>query len=142
MNPVAATAERSLQVDLSFAPDEEAFRDEVRGFYAESLPASLADRMRLGGGMTIERARSAVINGAAALDGPATTRERIPSAAKYTIGRTGTLVAEEAIQLHGGIGMTWEPPMTHYAKRLMMIDHQLGEENYHLAGYAAPSGAA
>jgi hypothetical protein len=90
----------------------------------------------------IEQARSAVINAAAALDGPATARERMLSAAKYTIGRTGILVAEEAIQLHGGIGMTWELPMTHFAKRLMMIDHQLGDEDHHLARYAALSRAA
>jgi hypothetical protein len=90
----------------------------------------------------IEQARSAVINAAAALDGPANARERVLSAAKYTIGRTGTLVAEEAIQLHGGIGMTWELPMTHFAKRLMMIDHQLGDEDHHLARYAALSRAA
>ena len=55
----------------------------------------------------IEQARSAVINAAAALDGDRPSRERALSAAKYTIGRTGTLVAEECIQIHGAIGMTW-----------------------------------
>ena len=89
----------------------------------------------------IEQARSAVINAAAALDGPPDQRERMLSAAKYTIGRTGMLVAEEAIQLHGGIGMTWELPMTHFAKRLMMINHQLGDDDHHLARYAALSRA-
>lgn len=49
--------------------------------------------------------------------------------------RFGTLVAEESIQLHGGIGMTWELPLSHYAKRLVMIDHQLGDEDHHLARY-------
>nr|MBN3728092.1 pimeloyl-CoA dehydrogenase small subunit [Burkholderia sp. Ac-20379] len=48
-------------------------------------------------------------------------------------GRAGTRVAEEAIQLHGGIGMTWELPLSHYAKRLVMIDHQLGDGDQHLA---------
>jgi alkylation response protein AidB-like acyl-CoA dehydrogenase len=47
--------------------------------------------------------------------------------AKNLIGRTANLIAEEAIQLHGGIGMTWEYPGSHYAKRLSMIDHQLGD---------------
>lgn len=47
--------------------------------------------------------------------------------AKNLIGRAGTLIAEESIQLHGGIGMTWEYPASHYAKRLVMIDHQLGD---------------
>ncbi|HEX8414152.1 MAG TPA: acyl-CoA dehydrogenase [Sphingomicrobium sp.] len=90
----------------------------------------------------IEQARSAVINAAAALDGQGDARELVLSAAKYTIGHTGTTVAEEAIQLHGGIGMTWELQMTHFAKRLMMIDHQLGDEDHHLARYAALSRAA
>lgn len=87
--------------------------------------------------LEIEQARSAVINAAAAVDAPRAQRERALSAAKYTIGRTGARVAEEAIQLHGGIGMTWELPLAHYAKRLVMIDHQLGDEDHHLARYIA-----
>ena len=47
--------------------------------------------------------------------------------AKNLIGRAATLVAEEATQLHGGIGMTWEYAGSHYTKRLIMIDHQLGD---------------
>lgn len=87
--------------------------------------------------LEIEQARSAVINAAAALDADRLTRERALSAAKYSIGRIGTLVAEECIQLHGGIGMTWELALPHYAKRLVMIDHQLGDEDHHLARYIA-----
>ena len=86
--------------------------------------------------LEIEQARSAAINAAAALDADRFTRERAVSAAKFTIGRVGTLVAEEAIQMHGGIGMTWELPLSHYAKRLTMIGHQLGDEDHHLARYA------
>lgn len=86
----------------------------------------------------IEQARSAVINAAAALDGEdRLQRERALSAAKYTIGRVGSQVAEESIQMHGGIGMTWELPLAHHAKRLVMIDHQLGDEDEHLARYIA-----
>ena len=90
----------------------------------------------------IEQARSAVINAAAAMDGPVEARARTLSGSKYTIGATGILVAEEAIQLHGGIGMTWELPMTHFAKRLVMINHQLGDEDHHLARFAALGRAA
>ena len=82
--------------------------------------------------LEVEQARSAVINAAAALDADRLTRERVLSAAKASIDRIGTLVAEESIQLHGGIGMTWELPLAHYAKRLVMIDHQLGDEDHHL----------
>jgi alkylation response protein AidB-like acyl-CoA dehydrogenase len=90
--------------------------------------------------LEIEQAHSSVINAASAFDGDdAKARERALSAAKYTIGRTGALVAEEAIQLHGGIGMTWEYAVSHYAKRLVMIDHQLGDEDHHLQRYIALS---
>ncbi|MEB2525193.1 acyl-CoA dehydrogenase [Burkholderia multivorans] len=89
--------------------------------------------------LEVEQARSAVINADAQLDAPRDVRERALAAAKYTIGRIGTLVAEESIQLHGGIGMTWELPLSHYAKRLVMIDHQLGDEDHHLARYIALS---
>ena len=97
--------------------------------------------------LEIEQARSAVINAAAAFDRAASDRprsdlERVLSAAKYTIGKTGTFVAEEAIQLHGGIGMTWELAMTHFAKRLVLIDHQLGDEDFHLSRFIALSRAA
>lgn len=88
--------------------------------------------------LEIEQAHSAVINAASAFDGDdAKARDRALAAAKYTIGRTGALVAEESIQLHGGIGMTWEYAVSHYAKRLVMIDHQLGDEDYHLQRYIA-----
>ena len=87
--------------------------------------------------LEIEQARSAVINAAAAIDADRVTRERALSAAKVSIGRIGTLVAEESIQMHGGIGMTWELPLAHYAKRLVMIDHQLGDEDHHLQRYIA-----
>lgn len=88
--------------------------------------------------LEIEQARSTVINAAAAIDSSdRITREKALSAAKHSIGRIGTRVAEECIQLHGGIGMTWELPLSHYAKRLLMIDHQLGDEDHHLARYIA-----
>ncbi|CAN7653878.1 acyl-CoA dehydrogenase [Variovorax sp. LjRoot130] len=88
--------------------------------------------------LEIEQARSAVINAAAAIDDTdRATRERALSAAKASIGRIGALVAEESIQMHGGIGMTWELPLAHYAKRLVMIDHQLGDEDHHLQRFIA-----
>jgi alkylation response protein AidB-like acyl-CoA dehydrogenase len=85
--------------------------------------------------LEIEQARSAVIHAASALDSNRLNRECALSAAKYSVGRIGTLVAEECIQLHGAIGMTWELPLAHYAKRLVMIDHQLGDEDFHLERY-------
>lgn len=85
--------------------------------------------------LEVEQARSAVINAAAHMAAPRLQRERSLSAAKYSIGRIGVRVAEECIQLHGGIGMTWELPMAHYAKRLVLVDHQFGDEDHHLERY-------
>lgn len=85
-----------------------------------------------------EQARSAVIIAAAALRdeaGGGVVADRAVAAAKYTIGTAGTLIGEEAIQLHGGIGMTAELPLSHFAKRLILIDQQMGDSDHHLTRY-------
>ncbi|MCO6188321.1 acyl-CoA dehydrogenase family protein [Rhizobium sp. L1K21] len=92
--------------------------------------------------LEIEQARSAVINAAGHFNENRVARERAVSAAKTLAGKVGKLVAEEAIQMHGGIAMTWEYAVGHFAKRLIMIDHQLGDVDYHTARYVALSKAA
>lgn len=92
--------------------------------------------------LEIEQARSAVMLAAGKLEAPRPERERALSAAKNLVGRVGRLVAEESIQLHGGIAMTWDYALPHYAKRLVMIDHQLGDADHHLERFIAFSGAA
>ncbi|MCW9041776.1 MAG: acyl-CoA dehydrogenase family protein [Pseudopelagicola sp.] len=73
----------------------------------------------------IEQARSITINAAASLgEDDATLKIAM---AKNLIGRAARLVAEEAIQMHGGIAMTWEYSVSHYGKRLIMLDAQLGD---------------
>ncbi len=78
----------------------------------------------------IEQARSIVIFAASA-HGTDAFAKRVAQA-KYLVGKIARLVSEEAIQMHGGIGITWEYPLAHYAKRLVMIDHQLGDTDHHL----------
>ena len=82
----------------------------------------------------IEQARSSVINATIYFDDEI-EREKTISAAKFSIGKIGTMVAEESIQLHGGMGMTWEYDLGHYAKRLVLIDHEFGDEDFHLQKY-------
>ncbi|MEO1317497.1 MAG: acyl-CoA dehydrogenase [Pseudomonadota bacterium] len=91
--------------------------------------------------LEIEQARSSVMYAAAMLDGPREGRERAVAAAKHLAGRVGRLVAEESIQLHGGIAMTWEYALPHYAKRLVMIDHLLGDTDHHARRFMAFGGA-
>ncbi|HBZ44232.1 MAG TPA: acyl-CoA dehydrogenase [Maritimibacter sp.] len=87
----------------------------------------------------IEQARSITILAASRIGED--DQAKIVAMAKNLIGRAARLVSEEAIQMHGGIAMTWEAAVSHYAKRLVMIDAQLGDEDYQLekvmAGYAA-----
>lgn len=80
----------------------------------------------------IEQARSAVINLAGHLHADAATRDRHVSAAKSLIGRTARLVAEEAIQMHGGIAMTEEYALAPLSRRLIAVDHRFGDEDWHL----------
>jgi alkylation response protein AidB-like acyl-CoA dehydrogenase len=51
---------------------------------------------------------------------------------KYQIGTAGKLVGQEAIQLHGGMGMSWEFDVGHYFKRLTVIGQILGNADWHL----------
>lgn len=90
----------------------------------------------------LEQVRSAVINAAGNLSADRTTREREASAAKYLAGTVGRQVAEEAIQIHGGMGMTWEYAVGHYSKHIIMLDHVLGDTDHHLERYIALGQAA
>ena len=85
----------------------------------------------------IEQARSAVINLAGHADAPRDERERHVSACKELVGRAAERVAEEGIQLHGGIGLTAEYALGHLAKRLVLIDHRFGDSTHHLERFIA-----
>jgi alkylation response protein AidB-like acyl-CoA dehydrogenase len=58
-------------------------------------------------------------------------------ALKHLVGRAGIFVAENAVQLHGGMGMTEELRIGHYFKRMLVIDAQFGNADYHLEKFAA-----
>ena len=85
----------------------------------------------------IEQARSAVINLAGHADAARDERERHVSACKELVGRAAERVAEESVQLHGGIGLTAEYALGHLAKRLVLIDHRFGDSTHHLERFIA-----
>jgi len=64
-------------------------------------------------------------------------RKRTVSAAKIHIGRSGRAIGEEAIQLHGGMGVSNELAAGHYAKRLAMINATLGDVEHHFERFAS-----
>ena len=67
-------------------------------------------------------------------------RQRAISAAKVQIGRAGRLIGQDAIQMHGGIGMTMEYKVGHYFKRMTMIDKLYGDADQHLTRLAKLGG--
>ncbi|WP_249976143.1 acyl-CoA dehydrogenase family protein [Vreelandella olivaria] len=80
----------------------------------------------------LEQSRSMTILAATSLSLPARQRDYKIAAAKAYCGESARFIAEQAIQLHGAIGMTEECYVAHYAKRLVMFDHYLGDSDYHL----------
>jgi alkylation response protein AidB-like acyl-CoA dehydrogenase len=69
-------------------------------------------------------------------------RRRAVSAAKARIGQAARFVGQQAIQLHGGMGMTNEVMAAHLFKRLSIIETTLGDVDHHLARFAALPGFA
>ncbi len=65
------------------------------------------------------------------------TAMRTVHALKHFVGKVGTMIGENAVQLHGGMGMTEELRIGHYFKRLLVIDAQFGNSDYHLQQFAA-----
>src|SRR6201987_2109417 len=83
--------------------------------------------------VALEQARSMSMYAtmAADFDDPK-ERANAVAAAKVQIGRSGKFVGQQAIQLHGGIGMTIEAKIGHYFKRLTRIENPFGDSDYHL----------
>ena len=83
-----------------------------------------------------EEARSLAAMATLHLDGPAPARRRAVSAAKAHVGRAGRKLGQEAVQMHGGMGVTDELKVGHYFKRLTMIDTFFGDAAHHLDRFA------
>ena len=70
------------------------------------------------------------------LNAPRAERDKAASAAKAQIGKSGRFVGQQAVQLHGGMGLSDELNIGHYLKRLTVIDALFGNMDYHLRRYA------
>ena len=91
--------------------------------------------------MQLEQARSmATLAAVKVSSADATERRRTVSAAKARIGQAMKYVGQQAVQLHGGMGVTNELPAAHHFKRLTMIELTLGDTDHHLARFVAQPG--
>lgn len=58
--------------------------------------------------------------------------QRAVSSIKYLVGTEGRKLGEEAVQIHGGMGVSWELDVAHYFKRLIAIGQMFGNSDWHL----------
>ncbi|MDH5622765.1 MAG: acyl-CoA dehydrogenase family protein, partial [Gammaproteobacteria bacterium] len=79
-----------------------------------------------------EQSRSLMMWAAMAIESAGAESETALHALKYQVGKAGTRVGEEAVQLHGGMGVTWDLDVAHYFKRLTAINLMFGNADWHL----------
>lgn len=98
----------------------------------QALQHRMADML-----IEVEMARSALYAALGAMQGDdADARTAAVSAAKVQAATGGLFVGQQAIQLHGGIGVTEELNISHFYRRLYVISRQFGDTDLHLARFA------
>jgi alkylation response protein AidB-like acyl-CoA dehydrogenase len=98
----------------------------------QALKHRMADML-----IAAEQSRSMAVIAAVNADSQnASERSRAIAAAKAYIGQAGRLVGQQAVQLHGGMGVVDEHIVSHYFKRLTMIDLTFGDADYHLGRFS------
>ncbi|MDF3839393.1 acyl-CoA dehydrogenase [Cupriavidus basilensis] len=125
----AGAMEKLIEITAEYLRTRQQFGKPLAAFQA--LQHRMADML-----VQKELALSMAYVAAQALDesDPA-QRRRMLSAAKVTVAKAGRLVGQQAVQLHGGMGMTDELEVGDYFKRLTMVDVLLGDSDYHLQRY-------
>jgi alkylation response protein AidB-like acyl-CoA dehydrogenase len=118
------------QATLNYLKTRKQFGVAIGTFQA--LKHKMADML-----IAAEQSRSMAIIAAVHADSQdVAERRRAISAAKAYIGQAGRLVGQHAVQMHGGMGVVDELIVSHYFKRLTMIDLSLGDADYHLASFS------
>jgi alkylation response protein AidB-like acyl-CoA dehydrogenase len=118
------------QATLNYLKTRKQFGVAIGTFQA--LKHKMADML-----IAAEQTRSMAIIAAVHADSQdAADRHRAISAAKAYIGQAGRLVGQHAVQMHGGMGVVDELIVSHYFKRLTMIDLTFGDADYHLASFS------
>ena len=119
-----------VEITLAYVKTRKQFGVPIGSFQA--LQHRMADMV-----MYVEQARSMCYLAAAKADAPdAAERRRALSAAKAYVGQAGRFVGQQAVQLHGGIGVTDEANVSHYFKRLTLINATFGDADHHLGRFS------
>jgi alkylation response protein AidB-like acyl-CoA dehydrogenase len=119
-----------VDLTLSYIKTRKQFGVPIGSF--QVLQHRMADML-----MQVEQARSMMLLAAARADSSdAAERRRAIAAAKTLIGQAGRFVGQQAVQLHGGIGVTDEASVSHYFKRLTLINATFGDADHHLGRFS------
>ncbi|MGH8444086.1 MAG: acyl-CoA dehydrogenase family protein [Solimonas sp.] len=128
--------DRALWITRDYLRTRKQFGVAIGSFQA--LQHRMADMY-----MALEQARAALHRGLAfAGADDAAVRNGAVSVAKAQAGRSAQYVGAQAVQLHGGIGVTDEYSIGHYFKRLTVLEASYGNSAFHLAGIAGALRAA
>ena len=116
---------------------------KTRKQFGRPIGANQALQHRLTEMVMLEQESGAVIDAAQrAVRQNRNARRRAICGAVAHVMHAGRHISHEAVQLHGGIGMTDELPVSHYFKRIMVINRLLGDRDAHLAAFAAANATA
>jgi alkylation response protein AidB-like acyl-CoA dehydrogenase len=116
---------------------------KIRKQFGRPLAANQVIKHRLADmAMQTDEARSMALRASLMIDAEPLLRSRAASAAKAKIGKCARYVAEQSVQLHGGMGVTEELDIGAYFKRLVAFDTLFGGSAYHYRRHAALSGRA
>jgi hypothetical protein len=121
---MVGTARTLLQMSVEYAKQRVQFDKPIGAFQA--IQHKLADMA-----LTWERASSAVYYAAMAHDAGDADRHRATHVAKAAAGAAATTCARDGIQVHGGIGYTWEHDLHLYLRRAYASEHLLGTTTWH-----------
>ena len=117
-------ARRCLDMAVGYAKIREQFGQPIGSFQA--IRHKCAEML-----LEVENSHSAVYYAAWALDAQAEDSELAASVAKAYVGDASRKVCGEAIQVHGGIGFTWEYDLHIYMKRAKALEPMYGDADYH-----------
>jgi len=116
------------EATISYAKQRKQFGQPIANF--QVLQHRMVDMF-----MAAEQAASMTFMVTLKLDEADKARKLAASGAKVQIGKAGKLISQDAVQIHGGMGMTDELNVGHYFKRVTMIESQFGNTDWHLRRY-------
>ena len=116
------------EATISYAKQRKQFGQPIANF--QVLQHRMVDMF-----MAAEQAASMTYMVTLKLDEADKARKQAASAAKVQIGKAGKLISQDAVQIHGGMGMTDELNVGHFFKRVTMIESQFGNTDWHLRRY-------